>query len=169
MKERDKISDIDSQKIYQHIYELSKKDYKSERVRTFARRSLFIVIIIFSAIGLFFSPIYFFFIHDHVKKLKGQLLQYRGSIITLNNEINRLTSNETEYRKQLKVYEDTFRRLRIEDNKIVDFDLSESVQTYIEKIDGNDYPGVSNKYIRNRNAMQENTDSTSPIVVANFV
>lgn len=147
------IKEPDSPELYHHIYEFAQKDYKTVRMRIFARRSLYLFILFLSAAGLFFTIFYFIFLQDHLKALKNQLQQYSNNIKNLYSEIDKLTASEMEYRGRLQVYKDTFSKLKIEDNRIVDFDLTESVQKYVEKYD--DIPKIYKNIYRGNTGLRE--------------
>ena len=129
------VKEPDQEELYNYIYELSKKDYIYTQVRSFAQKSLYSIILILSATGIFFSIFYFVFLQDHVKNLKNEIQKYRINLKNLNSEIARLTASEIEFKNKLREYENTFNKLKIDDNRIVDFDLTESVQKNIDKVD----------------------------------
>ena len=129
------IKEPESPELYHHIYELAQKDYKSTKIRLFARRSVLFIILIMSALGFFFLVFYFAFLHNYMESLNNQLLKYSKNLETLTTEVERLTSTEQEYQNQIKSYEDKLRNLQIEDNRIVDFDLTDTIRSNIAKID----------------------------------
>ena len=116
------IKEPDSPELYHHIYESAQRDYKSTKIRLFARRSVLFIILSMSAIGFFFVVFYFAFLHNYMESLNNKLLNYSKNVETLNTEIERLSATEQEYLNQIKDYEDKLRNLKIEDNRIVDFD-----------------------------------------------
>lgn len=134
----------DPAELYQILYRLSKKDYKVIKARELAKRSLSLLILILSILGIFFTVFYFTFVHDSMKDLNNEIIKYRDSITSLNTEVEKLSASELEYKNQIKTYEDIFNKLKIEDNRIIDFDLTEAVQKNIEKIDGitGDYKNI---------------------------
>ncbi len=129
------IKEPESPELYHHIYELAQKDYKSTKIRLFARRSVLFIILIMSALGFFFLVFYFAFLHNYMESLNNQLLKYSKNLGILTTEVKRLTATEQEYQNQIKSYENKFRNLKIEDNRIVDFDLTNTIRSNISKID----------------------------------
>ena len=65
----------DQLRLYGHIYELSRRDYRTLRMRTFARKSLVLVILLLAGAGVFFSVFYFVFLRSRISSLREQLVQ----------------------------------------------------------------------------------------------
>lgn len=147
------IKEPDSPEFYHHIYELAQKDYKSRKIRLFARRSVLFIILIMSALGIFFLVFYFAFLHNYMESLNNQLLKYSRNVETLNTEIEKLTATEQEYLNTIKGYEDKLRNLKIEDNRIVDFDLSDTIRSNIAEIDA--YEGKYENIYRGNTGFRE--------------
>ena len=144
LKSQELLREPDQDEIYSYIYELSKRDYLTTRVRTFAKRSFSFLILILSLTGLFFTAFYFFFLKNYMRNLREEILEYRNNVAALNNEIDRLTENETEFMHRIREYEDTFSKLKIVDGKIVDFDLTDRVEKNLQSIDSlyTDYKNI---------------------------
>jgi peptidoglycan/xylan/chitin deacetylase (PgdA/CDA1 family) len=126
----------DQLELYNHIYALSKRDYKTLLLKNIARRSFSLVVLLLSAAGLFFTVFYFVFLKDRIGDLREQLSLSFGKIERLGGEVERLTIAELKYRNQLRLYEDTFRNLKFEDGRVVDYDLAETVRNNLEALDG---------------------------------
>ncbi|KKL56042.1 hypothetical protein LCGC14_2249360 [marine sediment metagenome] len=139
------ITEAETTRLYEQIYDLSQKTYKSTQFRFLAKRSALLIIIFMSALGFFALIFYFAFMKDYMKSLNSQLLKYSKSVESLNTEIEKLSTLEQEYVNQLKFYEDTFSSLKIEDNRLVDFDLTKSVRKNIAEIDNSagEYRNIS--------------------------
>lgn len=147
------IKEPDSPELYHHIYELAQKDYKSRKVRIFARRSVLFIILIMSALGFFFLVFYFAFLHNYMERLNNQLFKYSRNVETLNTEIEKLTATGQGYLNTIKGYEDKLRNLKIEDNRIVDFDLSDTIRSNIAEIDA--YEGKYENIYRGNTGFRE--------------
>jgi peptidoglycan/xylan/chitin deacetylase (PgdA/CDA1 family) len=125
----------DQLELYNHIYELSKRDYKTLLLKSIAKRSFSLVVLLLSAAGLFFTIFYFIFLKDRIGDLREQLSLSFGKIEQLRAEVERLTISELKYRNQLRLYEDTFRNLKFEDGRVIDYDLTETVRNNLAALD----------------------------------
>jgi peptidoglycan/xylan/chitin deacetylase (PgdA/CDA1 family) len=144
------ITEAETAELYEQIYNLSQKQYKSTKLRFFARRSALLIILLMSAFGFFTVIFYFTFVKGYLHSLNRQLLDYSKSVESLNTELDKLSASEQEYINQIKNYEETFSNLKIEDNRLVDFDLTKTVNKNIEEINGSEW-----EY---RNIFRGNTD-----------
>ena len=121
--------------VYNHIFELSRRDYKVLRVKNLTRRSLSFILLLLAGTGLFFTVFYFAFLKDRIESLGDQLREGMGRVERLNREIERLTVSELKQKNQVRLYEETYRNLKIVDERIVDYDLTEAVRKNLETVD----------------------------------
>jgi len=133
MDRENKISPHQSD-IYQHIYEHAKKEYRNIRFRNLLQRTFFFMITGLSFAGIFFILFYVFFIRNHVQSLEDQIQLYSQKVQNLSSEVEKLYTAEEEYLNQLKAYREAMGKLKIEENEVVDFDLTEKVEKTVNNI-----------------------------------
>jgi len=124
------IQDFDSLELYNKIYALSKKDYKVVKTKEIIRKSFSFIILLLSIAGIFSIFFYFGFQKDHINNLKNK-------VSILDKKINELSIEELEYERQLNFYTSLFKNLKIEDNRLVDVDLSNTVSRSVRNVDEN--------------------------------
>jgi len=126
----------DSLELLNSIYTQSKNDYKIIRFKRIIRRSFSFLILVLSITGFISILLYFLFLKDHLKDLKKEITKYKEKVTILDNHINTLSIEEIEYKHQAESYKNLFKNLKVEDNRILDFDLTNSVENNLKKIDG---------------------------------
>jgi len=65
---------------------------------------------------------------------EDKILYYSMKTQSLNSEIKKPTTPKEEYLNQIKDYPEAFRELKIEDNEVIDLDLTEKVEKTIKDI-----------------------------------
>jgi peptidoglycan/xylan/chitin deacetylase (PgdA/CDA1 family)/cell division protein FtsB len=125
----------DPDQLYHLLYSSAKKDYKQLKARVFARRSFLLIILILCIVGIFSLVFYPTFLKNRIYRLNRQLSEYQSDIVTLKGEIDKFSAQELEYKEQISAFKDIFGKLVIEDNRLVDFDLTNKVSSNIERLD----------------------------------
>lgn len=125
----------DERELYDSIYRSIKKDYKRLRQRELVKKLFSLTSFIFAFLGVFSICFYLFFFHERIGLLHREIEQYKEKVALLEDEVSRLSTSEQWYKDQIEKYEYTFSNLKIEDDRIVDFDLSDSVKQYVEGIE----------------------------------
>ncbi len=126
--------------IYRHLYHLARQDYKRKKKRAFFTGSARFIILLLSAAGIFFTLFYFFILRDRIRKMNTELTGYYRRVNELEREIDTLSESERMYRRQLSEYESFLSNIEIDDNRIVDFNLTQSVQENLQKMDSHRFP-----------------------------
>ena len=70
----------DPDQLYQILYSSAKRDYRIIKARTLARRSLLLVIILLSAIGIFSIVFYTTFLKTRMERMRSEIFEYKSSI-----------------------------------------------------------------------------------------
>jgi peptidoglycan/xylan/chitin deacetylase (PgdA/CDA1 family) len=142
----DRLSEIeedsggDSPEVYRHLYHLAQQDYRQKKKRAFFMGSARLVLLLLFTAGVFFTLFYFFFLRDQIKRLNRELAGYSKTMNELTVEIETLSESERMYRQQISEYESFLSNVEIEDNRIVDFNLTESVRENLRKMDSETLP-----------------------------
>jgi peptidoglycan/xylan/chitin deacetylase (PgdA/CDA1 family) len=125
----------DPDQLYQVLYNSAQQDYKRVKARVAARRSLLLIIILLSVIGVFSIVFYPTLLKSRMETMQNEIFEYRRSILSLNTRVEELAAQGLEYKDQIRAYEDMLGKLKVEDDRIVDFDLTDQVKRSTEKID----------------------------------
>jgi len=125
----------DPDQLYQLLYSSAKQDYKRVKARVLARRSLILFIAILSVVGTFSIVFYPTFLKTRMETMQNEIFEYRSNIQSLHTKIDELSNQGLEYEGQIRAYEDMIGKLKVEDSRIVDFDLTDEVERSSRKID----------------------------------
>ncbi len=122
--------------IYSSIYELSRDYYRREKFKNVLRliyRIFLIILIIVSISGIIF---YSTSVKPYINSLKNKINIYENRLVRLNDSIESMKLRESSYINQLQEYRSFLSHVKIEDNRIIDYDLSEIVNENNKKLDG---------------------------------
>jgi peptidoglycan/xylan/chitin deacetylase (PgdA/CDA1 family) len=128
-----------SEEIYQNLYQLSQKVYKRESVRGFFKKSFKLILSLLSLAGILSILFYLTFVRSHMVRLSDEITRYSDEVAHLTSEIAKLASSERIYRNKVDEYKGILNNLVIEDSRIVDFDLSQTVRENIEGFGNSEY------------------------------
>ncbi len=133
-------ADEESQDIYRHLYHLARQDYKRKKKQAVFIKSARLIVLLLSAAGIFFILFYFYFLRDQIKKLHTELESYNTKLNELEGKIDTLSESERMYRLQVGEYESFLSNVEIEDNRIVDFNMTRSVRENLRNMDSHRLP-----------------------------
>jgi peptidoglycan/xylan/chitin deacetylase (PgdA/CDA1 family) len=128
-----------SEEIYQNLYQLSQKVYKREAVRGFFKKSFKLILSLLSLAGILSILFYLTFVRIHLGKLSDEITRYSDEVAHLTSEIEKLAASERIYRNKVDEYRGILNNLVIEDSRIVDFDLTQTVRENIDGFGNSDY------------------------------
>jgi peptidoglycan/xylan/chitin deacetylase (PgdA/CDA1 family) len=125
----------DPDQLYQLLYNSAQRDYKLIKARVLAKRSFLLVVILLSVIGIFSILFYWTFLKSRMVTMQSDIVEYRDSIRGLHTKIEELSAQGLEYKEQIRAYEDMIGKLKLEDDRIIDFDLTDEVARSTRRID----------------------------------
>jgi peptidoglycan/xylan/chitin deacetylase (PgdA/CDA1 family) len=125
----------DPDQLYQLLYNSAQRDYKLVKARVIAKRSFLLVVILLSVIGIFSILFYWTFLKSRMVTMQSDIVEYRDSIRGLHTKIEELSAQGLEYKEQIRAYEDMIGKLKLEDDRIIDFDLTDEVARSTGRID----------------------------------
>jgi peptidoglycan/xylan/chitin deacetylase (PgdA/CDA1 family) len=128
----------DPNDLYKILYSSAQLDYRRVKRRSFVKRTLLFVVTALSVVGTFSVVFYPTFLKSRISSMEEEIVKYRNSIITLNTQIDALSTHRLEYENRLQAYENMIGRLKVEDDRIIDFDLTEEVERSTGRIDAID-------------------------------
>jgi len=86
-------------------------------------------------IGIFSILFYWTFLKSRMVTMQSDIVEYRDSIRGLHTKIEELSAQGLEYKEQIRAYEDMIGKLKLEDDRIIDFDLTDEVARSTGRID----------------------------------
>ncbi|MFW6138756.1 MAG: polysaccharide deacetylase family protein [Spirochaetota bacterium] len=124
----------DLHQVYKHLFQQSRKDYRAARTRETFKKTLLMIIMLFSAAGLFLIIFYFSFLDPRLKHLHQDLIAERRKVSTLSSRVEEMKAVHQEYKSQIEAFQKTLGELKIEDNLVKDVDLSDIVRRNLNSI-----------------------------------
>lgn len=128
----------DPDDLYEILYSSAQRDYRRVKRRFLAKRTFLLIVLALSIIGIFSVVLYPTFFKSRISSMEEEITEYRSSITNLNTRIDTLSAGRLEYEDRLQAYESMIGRLKIVDDRIIDFDLTEAVQRSTGKLDAID-------------------------------
>ncbi|MBN2322958.1 MAG: polysaccharide deacetylase family protein [Spirochaetes bacterium] len=117
----------DPNDLYEILYSSARMDYRRVKRRFFAKRTLLLVVTALSVVGTFSVIFYPTFMRSRISRMEEEISNYRSSILSLNTQIDTLSARRLEYEDRLQAYKNIIGKLKVEDDRIIDFDLTEEV------------------------------------------
>jgi len=128
----------DPDDLYEILYNSAQLDYRRVKRRSFAKRTLLLVVTVLSVVGTFSVVFYPTFLKSRISSMEEEIVEYRSSITNLTTRIDALSARRLEYEDRLQAYENMIGKLKVEDDRIIDFDLTEEVQRSTVRLDAID-------------------------------
>ncbi|GEM_PF-1131001 len=142
--------ELSEEAVYEKLYTLAQRDYRTFQVRGFFRKSASFFVYILSALGIASALFYFFFLKDHIIRLREEISQYNERVAELNTELKKVSDAELQYREQAEQYRYMLDNLEVEDNRIIDFNMADAVRRNTD--------AIQTAGIDHRNIIRGNTD-----------
>jgi peptidoglycan/xylan/chitin deacetylase (PgdA/CDA1 family) len=127
------------EEVYQELYTQSRKDFRRVQLRGFFRKSFHLVLTLLAVSGILAALVYLTFIRNHLHRLSDEINRYTRELTHLNSEIQKLTASEHFYRTQIDEFQSVFDNLIIEDSRLLDVDLTKTVNRNIESFETGRY------------------------------
>jgi peptidoglycan/xylan/chitin deacetylase (PgdA/CDA1 family) len=130
--EEDAPADQLDEKVYEELYQHSKRDFRRSQARGFFKTSFRLLMAILAITGVSATLVYVTLIRSHLRDLDREIGRYTDEVVRLNSEIQKLAAAEHFYRTQIDEYHNAFNNLIIEDSRLIDIDLTEVVRRSLE-------------------------------------
>ncbi len=121
--------------VYTYIYELTRSQYRSNIRRHIFKRFIRIVSYTTFFISVLLISVYLFIVKPYIDDLKRKLDSYDRSITRMAQNIELMKMENIEYRTKLNQLKEKFSHLKIENNKLIDIDLTETIKKVEDEID----------------------------------
>ena len=125
----------DPDDLYAILYSSAQRDYRRIRRRSFAKKTLLLVVAVLSIVGIFSVVLYPTFLKSRISTMEREITEYRNSFTSLTTMVDDLSAQRLEYEDRLQSYETIMKRLKVEDERIVDFDLTDTVKKNARELD----------------------------------
>ena len=122
--------------VYSSIYALSRDYYKHGRVKNAFRLIYKILLLLLIMISLSGIILYSTAVRPYINSLKAKVNTYEIKLMQLNDNLETMKLKENNYLNQLQKYKTFLSHVKIENNKLVDYDLSNVVDKNNKTLDG---------------------------------